>query len=173
LAVLGRLLADAVSALDRDRESTRLTLSRAVALLEAEHAATDGSREGAVGAGGLAPWQAKRVTRYVDDRLEGGISIADLAGQARLSKSYFCRSFRATFGLSPQKYIAERRVTRSQEIMLTTDEPLSQVAGICGFSDQAHFSRIFRQATGQSPSAWRRARRSQVAPAGGWRASAA
>jgi len=43
--------------------------------------------------------------------------------------------------------------------MLTTDAPLSDIALRCGFSDQAHLCKHFRQAAGQTPAAWRRARR--------------
>jgi AraC family transcriptional regulator len=45
--------------------------------------------------------------------------------------------------------------------MLTTDASLSDIALRCGFSDQAHLCKHFRQAAGQPPAAWRRA---QAAP---------
>ena len=153
-AILSELLSDAVSTLDEDRDGTRNTLSRAVALLDAEQA----SPIMADNHGGLAPWQARVALREIEANLETSISIADLARSVRLGRSRFSRAFKTTFGASPQKYIVERRVGRAQKIMLTSDESLCQVAISCGFSDQSHFSRVFRQVTGDSPFAWRRAR---------------
>jgi AraC-like DNA-binding protein len=160
LSVLNQLLTDAVLALDRDREGARQALSRAVALLEAEQdlGLAEENRSG------LAFWQVRKALAHIDDRLEFTIRICELASLTRLSKSYFSRAFKMTFGLSPQKYIVTRRIARAQQIMLTTNEPLCDIARACGFSDQAHLSRVFRRLTGKTPNAWRRARRVVAAP---------
>ena len=147
------LLAQAVSTFDEDRDSSRDTLFRAVALLDGgRFRAGSGDSQG-----GLAPWQAKMAARHIDSNLEGNISVEDLAKMARLSRSRFSKAFKATFRVSPQKFIVERRIERALDIMTTTEEPLSQIAFACGFCDQSHFSRVFRQVTGDSPYAWRRA----------------
>lgn len=153
LSTLSRLLAEAVAALDRDQDRVRCNLSRAVALLEGR---PDPDRAAHTGAG-LAPWQARRVSDHIDRRLDGVIRIGELADIAKLSTSYFSRAFKATFGLSPQAYILTRRVAQVQRSMLTTREPLCAIANACGFSDQAHMSRVFRRFTGSTPKGWRRA----------------
>lgn len=153
LSALSKLLAEAVSALDRDHERVRCNLSQAVALLEGRHAPGEVLREGA----GLAPWQAKRVADHIDRRLDGVIRIGELADIAKLSTSYFSRAFKATFGLSPQNYILTRRIAQVQRTMLATRDPLCAIANACGFSDQAHMSRVFRRITGATPNSWRRA----------------
>lgn len=152
-AVLHQLLADAVSTLDQDRDGARNSLSRAVELLNAEHAA----KTVADSQGGLAPWQAKLALRQINAGLEQDLTVEDLAKAVRLSRSRFSRAFKVTFQISPQRYIVKHRVEKAQEIMRTTEETLSQVAIACGFCDQSHFSRVFRQVTGHSPYAWRRA----------------
>ena len=162
--ILGRLLAEAFEALDHDREIARTSLTRAVALLEARPSAPASDREaGALTP--LAPWQAKKALTHIDDHLASTIRIGDLANLARLSKSYFSRAFKTTFGRSPQGFIVDRRVERAQHVMLTSDEPLCGVALTCGFSDQAHFSRVFRRLVGASPNQWRRVRRAAPRPA--------
>jgi AraC family transcriptional regulator len=152
-ATLARLLADAFEGLDGDIDRVRVCLTRAAALLK------DGSTPAeAVGSGGMAPWQARKIARLVEASLDRGVRISDLAASAQLSKSHFSRVFKVQFGRSPQQYVLERRVVRAQRLMLGHDRPLCDVAQACGFADQAHLSRVFRRLVGATPNAWRRAR---------------
>jgi AraC family transcriptional regulator len=151
-ATLARLLADAFEGLDGDIDRVRVCLARATALLK------DRSTPGeAMGAGGLAPWQARKIAHLVEASLERGVRISDLAASAQLSKSHFSRVFKAHFGRSPQQYLLERRVARAQHLMLGSSCRLCDVAQACGFADQAHLSRMFRRLVGAAPNAWRRA----------------
>jgi len=115
----------------------------------------------AVGAvrGGLAPWQVRRVTEHIEQHLASTIRLQDLAEIARLSHSHFCRAFKESLGHPAHAYVMRRRVHRAQGLMLTTREPLSQIAALCGMADQAHFCKLFSRLVGDSPNAWRRARR--------------
>ena len=158
-AAIARLLEDAGSVLERDSDAAKSFIRRASALLRAEREDSPATPGGVI-RGGLAPWQAQRVIKHVDAALGGKIRIGDLATVTRLSASYFARAFKRTFGESPYGYILRRRLERAQHIMLTTDEPLSQIALVCGFSDQAHMTKLFRQIVGRSPGAWRRDLRS-------------
>ena len=115
--------------------------------------------------GGLAPWQIRRVTEYIEEHLASTIRLQDLAGIARLSHSHFCRAFKESLGHPAHAYVMRRRVHRAQGLMLSTTESLSQIAALCGMADQAHFCKLFRRLVGESPNAWRRARR-QLASAG-------
>jgi AraC family transcriptional regulator len=107
--------------------------------------------------GGLAPWQVRTVTTHVETNLDKPIRSSELATAVRLDPGYFCRVFRESFGEPPLRYVTRRRVERAQRLMLSSDISLSQIALDCGFADQAHFSRLFRRVTGDSPRAWRRA----------------
>jgi AraC family transcriptional regulator len=104
----------------------------------------------------LAPWQKRKVREFIDASLGSTIRLRDCARQARLSASYFSHAFKATFGMTPCRYIRRRRIERAQRLMLQSQEPLSQIALACGFADQAHYSRVFRDVVGFSPNAWRR-----------------
>jgi AraC family transcriptional regulator len=108
--------------------------------------------------GGLAPWQVRRVTTHVETNLDATITTKDLARLAGLSLFHFCRAFRDSFEESPHGYVTRRRVERAQGLMLTTNASLGQIAAECGFTDQAHLSRLFRRIVGESPGVWRRAR---------------
>jgi len=112
--------------------------------------------EVAIARGGLAPWQRRKVDRYVREHLERPVPIEELAEQIPLSVSHFCRTFKETFGDTPHTYLIRLRLESAQEMMLVTAEPLSQIALASGFADQAHFSKQFRRVVGETPSAWRR-----------------
>jgi AraC-like DNA-binding protein len=104
----------------------------------------------------LAPWQKRKVQRFIDEGLEGALPVEGLANLVSLSASYFCRAFKETFGEPPHAYIIKRRVERAKTLMLATSESLSQIALACGLVDQAHLCRCFRQVVGMTPGAWRR-----------------
>jgi|SRR5579859_1724660 len=108
--------------------------------------------------GGLAPWQARLLKTHIETHLDATIRTKELANLAALSVFHFSRVFRVTFGHSPHNYITRRRVERAEGLMLTTSLPLGQIAVDCGFSDQAHFTKLFRKFTGESPGEWRRTR---------------
>ena len=106
--------------------------------------------------GGLTNWQMRQVASFVEENLTTNIRNAQLACAARLSVSHFCRSFRKSNGATPHVYIMQRRIELAKSMMRGTCEPLSQIAMACGFSDQAHLSRLFKRFEGQSPLVWRR-----------------
>ena len=152
LTVIAKLLDDARVALDRDRLTARTCISRAAALVRAER-----DRNASVQTKcAMAAWQVKRLTAYIDTNLSGNIATDDLTTLVRMSTGHFFRSFKRTFGETPFAFIARRRMLRAQELMLTTDEPLCQIALSCGLCDQSHFTRVFRRIIGESPNAWRR-----------------
>ena len=83
-------------------------------------------------------------------------ATTDCASEARLSKSHFSRAFKATFGTTVARYVLRRRVEEAKRLMLVSHDPLSQIALACGFGDQAHYCRVFRDVVGISPNSWRR-----------------
>lgn len=162
-ARLRRLLDEAGQALEGDMNRARGCIARATALLRQEEAAARGGDAGGSG-GQLAPWQMREVTRFIDANIARNIAIEELAALARLSPSHFSKRFRARFGLSPYNYVLARRVELAQQMMTGSQDSLSEIALSCGFSDQAHFSRVFKRVTGDSPNAWRRLWRAASAP---------
>jgi AraC family transcriptional regulator len=151
------LLEMAVGELNRDH-SAKDTILKAASLLREQS-----NSQAAAGAtnetGRLLAWQARKVREYVDIHIAGPIRVADLCALIERSESHFSRVFKHTFGTSPHVFVIHRRVQLAAQYMLQTDAYLSDIALRCGFTDQAHLSRHFRQTTGETPAAWRRARR--------------
>ncbi len=105
---------------------------------------------------GLSPWQARNVQEFIEASLHSKIQLRDCASKARLSASHFSRAFKATFGTTVVDHIRRCRVEQAQHMMLTSKQPLSQIALSCGFADQSHYCRVFHAVVGLSPNAWRR-----------------
>jgi AraC-like DNA-binding protein len=108
--------------------------------------------------GGLAPWQVRCVSTYIEEHLSETIHCEHLSELVHLSLSHFMRAFRDSFGCPPHAYLMKRRMERAQGLMLTTNTGLGQIALECGLADQSHLSRLFQRFVGQSPAVWRRAR---------------
>ena len=112
---------------------------------------------GAAKRGGLAPWQARRAAEMIRETLDGNIHLSDMAGECGLSVSHFTRAFGKSFGMSPYRWLLERRMDRAKALLVTSDLPIVDVAAQAGFSDQAAFTRAFGRIVGDSPGRWRRA----------------
>ena len=159
VAAIIRLLADADQALTFDRAVVKLCIDQATTLLRADYARIVAAERHPLvpsSRSGLTSWQIATVERYVERNLQAAIPISALAAACRLSASYFAAAFKRSMGEPPHVYLTRKRVARAQELMLATDRPLAHIAQDCGFCDQAHFSRIFRQSTGLPPKTWRR-----------------
>ena len=111
--------------------------------------------------GRLLAWQARKVRDYIDSHITGPVPVADLCALIHRSEAHFSRSFKRTFGESPHAFVIQRRLELAARYMLQTAASLSDIALRCGFTDQAHLCKHFRQSTGQTPAAWRRAGRTQ------------
>ena len=156
------LLKAADRALGHDPVAARRCLAEATALLLTAHALKDAGRRDTAARpaqGGLAPWQISRVTEFIGANLARAIRIQGLAAMTRLSTGHFRHAFRCSMGESPYAYVLRRRMEHAQELMLLTEDPLSQIALDCGFTDQPHLTRLFRRIVGITPAAWRRLRR--------------
>src|SRR3954471_22156272 len=153
---VAKLVETARRELDRDQEVAKASLVTASHILQAEIERCSGANGSA--RGGLAAWQILRVQAYIDNNLHRTIHIRDLSAVARRSPAHFSRKFKLAVGESPHAYVVKRRLESACHLMMTSAEPLSEIALSVGFSDQAHLCRLFRQAFGQSPAHWRRER---------------
>lgn len=104
----------------------------------------------------LTTKQARLVTEYIHEHISSEILLNDLATLAGLSRTLFVQRFKVSFKQTPHRYLMEARVRRSQGLLAKTSLPTSQIALMCGFADQSHFSASFKRAVGVSPSVYRK-----------------
>ena len=109
--------------------------------------------------GGLASWQLRRALAFFDANLGADPSISEVAKQCGLSGDYFGRAFKRATGYSPHRWLTKRRVECAKALLDEPDLPLAEIAQVCGFVDQSHFTRTFFRSEGCSPGRWRRYRR--------------
>jgi len=86
-------------------------------------------------------------------------SIADLALIAGVHPTHLLRTFRRHHGVTISNYVRQRRIERARVQVANGDRPLSMIALDAGFSDQSHFTRVFRQAFGETPGQYARSLR--------------
>ena len=84
------------------------------------------------------------------------LDISALAAVALTSEAHFIRTFRATFGETPHRYLQRRRVERAMYLLRRTDRDVTEVCLDVGFSSLGTFSRTFRDIVGESPSDFRK-----------------
>lgn len=102
-------------------------------------------------AGGLSRRALKDAVDYIGDNLERDLKLADIARAAHMSPYHFSRLFKQSTGLTPHRYVIERRVQRAKELLCSSTLPIAEIARLCGFANQSHLNRHFKRLLGVNP----------------------
>lgn len=107
--------------------------------------------------GGLAAWQQRAVTTYIEEHLSEQIPLTTLAQLARLSPYHFCRAFKQSFGIPPHRYHTRLRIERAKALLETREQlSITKIALALGFSETSSFTAAFRRETGLTPTGYHR-----------------
>ncbi len=111
----------------------------------------------ACGRGTAGPLDSRvsRLMGWVRANLHQPLSVDLLARECALSPSRFAHLFREHTGTTPMRFVERLRVTRAQELLLSSDLPVKRVAAEVGFQDPLYFSHVFRRVVGRSPCRFR------------------
>jgi AraC family transcriptional regulator len=108
-------------------------------------------RDGALPRGTL-----RTVVAYIEDHLDAGLTLEQLAAAAHRSPYHFARQFKAPTGMPPHQYVIARRVARAQQLLHPDrDLSLAEIAARVGFPDQSHFAQHFKRLVGVTPRQFR------------------
>ena len=104
----------------------------------------------------ITAFQYRSVIQFIKNNYSENISVETLAEQVNLSASHFSRAFKQAMGTTPYQFVMLYRVERAKTLLKKNDKPLIQIAEECGFSDQAHFTKVFNQLEGMTPKVFRK-----------------
>lgn len=97
------------------------------------------------------------VRDYVQNNLNKKLSAKTLCKRFYISQKQLCGLIKKATGLPPQKYVNQQRVEKAKNLLATTDIPLQDVADSVGVPDYNYFIKLFKRATGATPSEYRNA----------------
>jgi transcriptional regulator GlxA family with amidase domain len=109
----------------------------------------------AQGAGGRTHELVCQAKSLLETQMDAIPTIDKLAGSLGLSTRQFYRIFREHTGLSPYRYHLQLRIERAKRMLHGTNMSIKEIAAALTFESPFHFSKVFKQKTGLSPSQWR------------------
>lgn len=94
---------------------------------------------------------------FIEAHLGESITLTDVANSLYLSPAYFSRLFRTRTGMTFSAWLAERRIARARQYLEETSLPVAAISSKVGYQEANSFTRLFRSATGLSPTEYRKA----------------
>ena len=105
--------------------------------------------------GGRAPRWLKRVREMLEENYLSSPSLTELSTLAGVHQVHLSREFRKHYNCTIGEFIRKRRVEHACQLLSKSEAPLSEIALTCGFSDQSHFSAMFKAHVGLTPAKFR------------------
>jgi AraC-like DNA-binding protein len=103
------------------------------------------------------PAWAQELKEIIQDHIDTNLSLKEISKGLEINPSYLSREFSKYFeDLSFGEYIRKQRIEKAVELMKSSSYSLTEIAYLTGFSDQSHFTRIFKKYTGQNPFIYRK-----------------
>lgn len=109
-----------------------------------------------VSAKGLSASGRRRIVDFIEAHLGDDLSVAQLAQEVGLSPNHFANCFTASFGQPPHRYALSRRIQEALRLLPLSANSIASIAMDLGFSSQSHFTKVFREYTGMTPTQARR-----------------
>jgi AraC family transcriptional regulator len=103
----------------------------------------------------LSTTELLALRRFIDERIETGFSVTELANVVGHGPQRFAQKLRVATGLSPWGYVQEYRITRAQKLLTEGRAPIVEISGSLGFASQSHFTNTFRDKVGVPPNTYR------------------
>ena len=89
------------------------------------------------------------------DFTRADLSVSELSQMCDISEVYYRKIFIEKFGISPKEYIIQTRINHAKDLLKSGLFSVSEVARLCGYTEQCHFSREFKKRTGENPNSYK------------------
>ena len=103
----------------------------------------------------LQEFYIQEAVNFMELNYQRELTVEEIASVCRLNRSYFSKLFKENKGCPPQEFLIRLRLSKAAEKMKTTTASIGDISASCGYPNQLHFSRAFRQRYGVSPREWR------------------
>ena len=133
------------------------SLGLALAVYLGRRFAVNSGRPAGVDRGGLPTARLKRVIDYINQNSARELRLWELADLAGMSPHYFCQMFKQSTGLTTHQYVLKVRIDRAKQLLRDPKISVAETSVATGFSDQSHFSKVFRRVVGTTPVQFRKA----------------
>jgi AraC family transcriptional regulator len=135
-------------------ENLRSAYAESLAIALVIHLASNYSKNGKkvfAPKGKLSSKQLNAIFEYTNSNVNKNIRLAEMASVVHISEFHFARLFKQTLGISPYRFVLQRKIEQAKKLIKNERRSCSDIAYILNFSDQAHFSHVFKKFTGFSP----------------------
>ncbi|WP_293129467.1 AraC family transcriptional regulator [Microcoleus sp. bin38.metabat.b11b12b14.051] len=105
--------------------------------------------------GGLSKYQLQQVFNYIEQNLDGNLSLENMSSAVQISPHYFATLFKQSTGVTPHQYVIKCRIDRAKQLLGRRELTLVEICLAVGFQSQSHFTRVFRQQVKTTPKAYR------------------
>ncbi|WP_395062194.1 helix-turn-helix domain-containing protein [Flavobacterium sp.] len=102
------------------------------------------------------PFILKQSIKYINENISEKIKISDLAKKTRWESQHYNRLFTQYIGVTPYKYIIDKKIDKAKTLLIDTNLPVIQVSFDIGFKSHSNFCSIFKKATGKTPKDYRK-----------------
>lgn len=106
---------------------------------------------------GLTHHQLRNVLEYIQAHLEENMTLDAIAQVAGMSRYHFIRRFKQTMHSSPYQYLIQQRLEQAKHLLLGSHLSIAEIAIACGFANQSHLTKHFKQRVGITPQIFRKA----------------
>lgn len=96
-----------------------------------------------------------QAKRYIDRNFDDDIDLDDISGEAHFSKYHFLRLFKRAYGMTPNRYLTQRRLSEARRLLEEDRLSISKICLEVGFESLGSFSSLFKRRMGISPSRYR------------------
>jgi len=97
----------------------------------------------------------RRVTEYIRQNLDKGLSLGELAAVVCMSPYHFARLFKYSTGVPPHRFVVRQRIAQARAWLARPELSIAQISRLVGFRTPSHFTTVFRRLSGVTPRRYR------------------
>lgn len=102
------------------------------------------------------PSPIEQILQYINEHYSENVTLDILTTNFYMDKSYICRLFQKTMGISVINYLQYKRIIEAQKLLVNSDLPIIDICMDCGFNSVQHFYRVFKKITNLTPTQYKK-----------------